>query len=77
MQGYYHVILAPGLSHEDINGTGHSDELYLEFEVSSSSFLFIIVKFFDIFLQPFNTYHHGLPGDDLLVNIYITLNDDQ
>ena len=31
-QGYYHVILAPGLSHEDIDGNGHADELYLEFE---------------------------------------------
>ena len=29
------MILAPGLSHEDIDGNGHSDELYLQFEVDS------------------------------------------
>merc|ERR1712172_88743 len=52
-KGYYHVILAPGLTNEDIDGNAHSDELYLQFE-------------------PFNTYHHGLPGDDLLVSRLLT-----
>ena len=68
------MILAPGLSHEDINGNGHSDELYLQFEASSPLFPFIVDFFL---LQPFNGYHHGLPGDDLLVQTLITLNDDQ
>ena len=27
------MILAPGLTNEDIDGNGHADELYLEFEV--------------------------------------------
>ena len=31
-QGFYHLILAPGLDWQDIDGVGHADELYLEWD---------------------------------------------
>ena len=40
------MILAPGLTNEDIDGNGHADELYLEFEVGT--FLVFFHAYYDL-----------------------------